>query len=118
MVKSLEELVDELAENVMAQSEAIMRGDAKAGNKHANRYIAALMKLRSAGDAGRDALAVLLKHPRADVRVMAAAFLLRYRTAEAKAVLEAAANGNGLSSIGAMMTLKRWEDGTWNLDPE
>jgi len=118
VVRSLEELVDEFAANVMAQSEAIMRGDAKTGNKHANRYIAALMKLRSAGDAGRDALAVLLKHPRADVRVKVAAFLLRYRTAEAKAVLEAAANGNGLSSLGATMTLKRWEDGTWNLDPE
>ena len=117
-MKNLEDLVDEFAENVMAQSESIHRGDAKTGNKHANRYIAALKKLRSRGDSGRDALAVLLKHPRQDVRVMAAAFLLRYRTAEAKAVLEAAAGGNGLSSLGAIMTLKRWEDGTWNLDPE
>ena len=118
MAKELEKFVEEFAEHVAAQTESIHRGDAKTGNKHANRYIAALMKLRSAGDAGRDALAVLLKHPRADVRVKVAAFLLRYRTAEAKAVLEAAANGNGLSSLGAMMTLKRWEDGTWNLDPE
>ncbi|WP_414640995.1 DUF2019 domain-containing protein [Archangium sp.] len=118
MVKSLKDLVDEFAENVAAQTESVNRGDAKTGNKHANRYIAALKKLRSKGDAGRDALVVLLKHPRQDVRVMAAAFLLRYRTAEAKAVLETAANGNGVSSIGAIMTLKRWEDGTWNLDPE
>jgi hypothetical protein len=118
VVKSLKELVDEFAENVAAQSEAIMRGDAKTGNKHANRYIAALKKLRSKGNAGRDALAVLLSHPRADVRVMAAAFLLRYRTAEAKAVLEAAAGGNGMSSLGAIMSLKHWEEGTWNLDPE
>lgn len=113
----LETLVNEFAENVAAQTESIKRGDAKTGNKHANRYIAALKKLRSAGDAGRDALAVLLEHPRQDVRVGAAAFLLRYRTAEAKAVLEAAANGTGISSIGALMTLKHWEEGTWNLDP-
>ncbi|WNG29907.1 DUF2019 domain-containing protein [Cystobacter fuscus] len=117
MVKDLKKLVDEFAENVVAQTEAIKRGDAKTGNKHANRYTAALKKLRSEGDSGRDALAVLLEHPRPDVRVKAAAFLLRYRTAEAKAVLEAAASGDGVAAIGALMTLKHWEEGTWNLDP-
>jgi hypothetical protein len=35
-------------------------------------------------------------HPRMEVRVMAATYLLRHRTAEAKAVLEEAAKGEGL----------------------
>jgi uncharacterized protein DUF2019 len=118
MVKDLNRFVEEFAENVAAQTEAIKRGDAKAGNKHANRYTSVLKKLRSEGNAGRDALAVLLQHPRPDVRVKAAAFLLRYRTAEAKAVLEAAASGDGVAAIGAVMTLKHWEEGTWALDPE
>jgi hypothetical protein len=118
MVKELNKLVAEFAENVAAQTEAIKRGDAKTGNKHANRYIAVLKKLRSEGNVGRDALATLLQHSRPDVRVKAAAFLLRYRTAEAKAVLEAAASGNGVAAIGAIMTLRHWEEGTWNLDPE
>ena len=118
MVKDLNIFVEKFAENVTAQTEAIKRGDAKAGNKHANLYTAALKKLRAEGNAGRDALAVLLQHPRPDVRVKAAAFLLRYRTAEAKAVLEAAASGSGVAAIGAIMTLKRWEEGTWSLDPE
>jgi hypothetical protein len=48
----------------------------------------------------------------------AAAFLLRHRTAEAKAVLEGAAQGKGLEALGAQQTLKNWEDGTWALDPE
>ena len=117
-MKDLNKLVEEFAENVAAQTEAIKRGDAKTGNKHANRYIAVLKKLRLEGNAGRDALATLLRHSRPDVRVKAAAFLLRYRTAEARAVLEAAATGDGVAAIGAIMTLKRWEDGTWNLDPE
>jgi hypothetical protein len=81
-------------------------------------YTAALQALRAQGDTGRDALAVLLKHPRTDVRAMAAAFLLRYRPAEAKAVLEATANEGGVAAIGAIMTLRRWKDGTWALDPE
>jgi len=114
----LEELVDQFARNVAAQTDAIRKGDAKTGNKHAKQYTAALQKLRTRGDAGRDALSVLLKHPRTDVRAMAAAFLLRYRTAEAKAVLEAAAKEGGVAAIGATMTLKRWAEGTWALDPE
>ncbi|HEX5746840.1 MAG TPA: DUF2019 domain-containing protein [Archangium sp.] len=114
----LEELVEQFAQNVAAQTDAIRRGDARTGNKHAKRYTAALQELRAQGNAGRDALSVLLKHPRTDVRAMAAAFLLRYRTAEAKAVLEVAAKEGGVAAIGAIMTLKRWEEGTWTLDPE
>jgi hypothetical protein len=52
-----------------------------------------------------------------DVRVSAAALLLRYRTAEAKAVLEEAAKGKGLVPFEASQALKRWEEGTWALDP-
>jgi len=114
----LEELVERFAQNVAAQTEAIRQGDPKTGNKHAKQYTAALQELRAEGDAGRDALAVLLKHPRTDVRAMAAAFLLRYRTDECRAVLEAAAKEGGVAAIGAAMTLKRWDSGTWALDPE
>jgi hypothetical protein len=114
----LQELVSEFAENVAAQTDAIWRGDARTGNQHARKYRAAFKKLRAHGDAGRDALAVLFTHPRMDVRVSAAAVLLRYRTAEAKAVLEEAAKGEGLIPFEAQEALKRWEEGTWALDPE
>jgi hypothetical protein len=75
------------------------------------------LELRSRGDAGQDALAVLFRHPSMDVRTAAAAFLLRYRTTEAKAVLEEAARGKGLIPFEASEALKRWEEGTWALDP-
>ena len=113
----MEGLVEQFAENVAAQTDAIWRGDAKTGNKHAKRYGAAFDKLRAHGDAGRDALAILLKHPRMDVRVTAAACLLRHRTAEAKAVLEEAAKGEGMVPFEAQQALQRWEEGTWALDP-
>jgi hypothetical protein len=86
----LKELVEKFAMNVAAQTDAIWRGDAKIGNR-AKRYMAAVDELLAHGDAGRDALASLFAHPRMDVRVKSAAYLLRYRTAEAKAVLEEAA---------------------------
>jgi hypothetical protein len=113
----LEGLVEQFALSVAAQTEAIWRGESTTGNKHAKKYGAAFDKLRAHGDAGRDALAVLFKHPRLDVRVMAAAHLLRHRTAEAKAVLEEVAKGEGLVSFKAVQALKRWEEGTWALDP-
>lgn len=118
MEVNLKALVERFAVNVAEQTDAIWRGDAKTGNKHAKRYLDAVDKLLALGDAGRDALASLLNHPRMDVRVKAAAYLLRYRTVEAKAVLEEAASSEGLIPFIASEVLKSWERGTWALDPE
>ncbi|RYZ43041.1 MAG: DUF2019 domain-containing protein [Myxococcaceae bacterium] len=115
---TIEELVHQFAENVAAQTDAIWRGDATAGNKHARKYISAFDRLRSQGDAGRQALTVLFEHPRMDVRVMVAAYLLRYRTKDAMAVLEEAAKGEGFVPFKASQALKRWEEGNWALDLE
>lgn len=113
----LEKWVEEFARHVEAQTEAIWRGDAKAGNKHADQYFAAFDKLCAHGDAGRDALASLFSHPNMDVRTTAATFLLRHRTAEARAILEEAAKGKGLVAFASAQALKRWEEGSWALDP-
>jgi hypothetical protein len=80
------------------------------------RYVAAFKKLRTHGDAGRDVLATLLTHPRMDVRVKAASYLLSDRSAQAKPVLEEAAKGQGMIPFLASQTLKYWEEGTWRLD--
>lgn len=117
MVAGLEQLVEAFAHHVQAQTQEIFGGDAKTGNKHAKKAFAALQKLFSHGDAGRDALAALFNHPSMDVRTAAASVLLRHRTAQAKAILEEAAQGKGLVAFGASETLKRWEEGTWALDP-
>ncbi|WP_338865569.1 DUF2019 domain-containing protein [Myxococcus stipitatus] len=112
----IELLVAQFAQHIAAQTDCILRGDSKTGNKHADKAFAAFAKLREKGDAGRDALASLLAAPQMDVRVTAAAFLLRHRTEEAKAVLEVAARGEGMAALGAQQTLKNWENGTWALD--
>jgi hypothetical protein len=117
MVAEFDKLIEAFAYHVEAQTREIFNGDARTGNKHAKKAIAAFNKLCAHGDAGRDALAVLFRHPSMDVRTSAAAFLLRHRTAEAKAVLEEAAKGEGFIPWSASETLKRWEEGTWALDP-
>ncbi|CAM3286190.1 DUF2019 domain-containing protein [Corallococcus sp. ZKHCc1 1396] len=115
---SADALVNQFAENVVAQTDAVWRGDTKAANRHARKYINAFDKLRALGDEGRQSLTVLFEHPRMDVRVMAAAYLLRYRTKDAIAVLNDAARGEGFVPFKATQALKRWEEGTWALDPE
>jgi Domain of unknown function (DUF2019) len=113
----LEKLVQEFADNVAAQTDAIRQGDSKTGNKHAKRYIRAFTTLRSLGDQGRDALLPLMNEGRADVRGMAAAFLLRHRRDQAHAVLQELARGDGQAALSASETLKRWDEGSWALDP-
>ena len=119
-MKSLDasELVRQFAEEVAKQTDAIWKGDHRAGNKHAKRYIAIFGKLRVMGDPGREALAVLFRHERPDVRVAAAAYLLRFRTHEALSVLREAAKGSSMVAFEAGEAVKRWEEGTWALDPE
>jgi hypothetical protein len=49
---------------------------------------------------------------------MAASFLLRHCGARARRVLEEAARERGIVAFGAVQALKRWDEGTWALDPE
>lgn len=110
-------LVEQFAEEVAKQTDAIWKGDHRTGNKHAKRYIAVFRKIRAMGDPGRDALAALLRHERPDVRVATAAYLLRHRTVDAMAVLREAAKGTGMVAFEASQAIKRWEEGSWTLDP-
>ncbi|QSQ25338.1 DUF2019 domain-containing protein [Pyxidicoccus parkwayensis] len=114
----LEAFVKQSAENVEGQTDAVFTPGADPEDKHGELCIASFKELRTYGDMGREALATLSTHPRADVRTAAAAFLLRYRTTEAKAILEEVAKGEGFITFGAGQALKRWEEGTWALDPE
>ncbi|RKH51905.1 DUF2019 domain-containing protein [Corallococcus sp. AB050B] len=113
----IEKLVEAFALHAAAQNDAVQQGDSKTGNKHAKKVNETFDKLCAHGDAGRDALAALFVHPRMDVRVKAAAFLLRHRTTEAKVVLQEAAQGQDFVSFAASEALKRWSEGTWALDP-
>jgi hypothetical protein len=115
--KDMSHWVEQFADAVAQQTEALRQNDYQTGNKHAKRCIAAFEKLRVFGDPGRDALASLLVHTRGDVRAMAACFLLRHRTQEAMEVLRTEAAGGGLTAFGASEAIKRWEEGSWNLDP-
>jgi hypothetical protein len=112
-----EKLIQQFAHHVAAQTDAIRQGDPKTGNQHAQQYIRAVKALQNLGDQGRNALVPLMHEGRDDVRAMAAAFLLRHRNDEARRVLEDLACGEGIVAFEAGEALKRWEEGTWQLDP-
>jgi len=108
-------LVKEFAD--CAEAMKSNRLDVPEANAYAERTCAAFDKLTAIGDEGRDALASLFFDRRPTVRVSAAAFLLRYKHAEATAVLKREAKGRGLVAFEAEQALERWKDGTWELDP-
>ncbi len=117
-MKSTEYWMLQFAECCIGQTEAMKEGNAKVGNRYAKRRNQAFNALRARGDVGRDALAPLMHHQRSDVRQMAAVYLLRYRHAEARKVLEELSRGESFTAFGAREALKRWDEGTWQLDPE
>jgi hypothetical protein len=99
----------QFANAVIGQNIAIEKHDAETGNKFAKKYIEASDALINAGNEGIEAFASLLSDDRVAVRAMAASYLLPFRTNEALLVLREAANGEGITALGAFMTLKRWE---------
>jgi hypothetical protein len=110
--RTTEELVRVFAEEVNAQDQCIMQGDHRQGNRHAKKYMVAAQELLARGDEAIDRFCALLDHPLTGVRVTAAAYLLASRTEQAVATLRPiAASGVGLPSLGAQMTLQRYERG-------
>lgn len=106
------------AECVLAMKECLRGNNYKKHNKLAKQLEAIWNELRSTGDVGREALAVLLRDRRPDVRAMAAVHLLKYKTLEARRVLEEVSEGDGLAAFGAAEALQRWDEGSWHLDAD
>lgn len=104
-------------DSVVKQTQAVWSGDPRKKNREARRCWRSFLQIREFGDAGRDALAELFTHERADVRVTAAAFLLRHKTTEALKLLHEEAQESTLVGLEAEQAIARWRDGTWQLDP-
>ena len=106
---SLDDLVRQFALAVIGQRNAISELDSESGNRLATNYYNVAKSLIGRGQEGLTAFAQLLNDPRSEVRTMAAAFLIPYRTEESKAILEEAAREPGITGLGAIMALRRWE---------
>lgn len=96
---------------VARQHECNVSGDPITGNTEAKKYDEAARIMLAGGQREIDRFATLLTHDHDDVRVMAAAYLLKNRTDAAVATLRPIAAGVGLAALGAHMTLARYERG-------
>jgi len=106
---------------VEAFAKSIVKRDrsetAPEGNRHAETCLAAFEQLTQRfGDRGREALARLFTHSWPRVRVVAAAFLLRYKHAEAMQLLEEMSKEPGMIGFGAERSIYNWNNGYWELD--
>lgn len=66
-------------------------------------------------DDGVRALSEMLKDKRAEARVIAAVYLMRYNTDECIRVLKAEVGKKGMLSFQAEQAIKTWERGDWEL---
>src|SRR3954469_23257048 len=106
---TVEGFVAEFVRSVIEQTKALGRRDPNVGNRFAIKYCYAADQLLKRDPDGLNAFSTLLKDSRIDVRTMAAAFLIPFKTSESKAVLELSAQGQGIVALGAKMALERWE---------
>lgn len=113
---NLEEIVEEFADAAIKADEATFT-NGRMARKYSNKEIKCWKKILQFGDQGKEELSRLLNHPDPSARVAAAGYLLKFKTEEALAVLHEAAQHEGLVPFVAQECLKRWEEGTWALDP-
>jgi hypothetical protein len=110
------DLVTAFADSVGKYSYYIFK-DPKSANRHYRKFTKALRRLALLGDHGFVALGSLLNHENTAVRVTAASYLINYSTEDSIRVLtEAKKAKNRAVSMLAIVTLKRWEMGSY-LDP-
>lgn len=110
----IDKLVNVFISGVIQQTESLKNGEN--GNEFAKKYIKAFRELKKIGDAGREALVPFLLHERDDVRGTIAAYLLRYKHSEAMNVLQELSKKPGFDGFAARETIKRWNEGVWELD--
>ena len=117
-METKETLIRIFKDGLQLQSKLRRAGDPIAGNEQATRSHKAFKRLvQNYGDEGRRALMVLFDDTDPEVRLIAAAYLLRFCSEDASNTLnELMQSENGFLSFRASQALKRWEEGTSQLD--
>ena len=116
-----EEMVSDLV-TAFAQAAARHYAFTQAGryrdiNREADKIDAAYRKLKSYGDKGKQALLKLLDDADLAVSSMAAAYCMHFAPQECKRVFQRVAKDPGILGLEAQYALKRFDDGSWQVEP-
>jgi hypothetical protein len=113
--KAISDCVNQFSKAVLEYSTYIF-SDSNLAGRYYNMYIEAMRKLSEFGDDGLSALATLMDNENLVVRITTASYLMHFDTAKALEVLKEAKYAERGIAMLAIVTLKRWETGTY-LDP-
>ena len=108
-IKDISEAIKLFEEAAINHAEATENGDYKTGNKAYQKKIVAISYLKEHNSV--DKLLEYLNHSNIRVRLSAATYLLPKYEKEAIQVLEQIAEGTGILSFNAEMTISEWRKG-------
>lgn len=103
-------LVDQFADAIIKQNQAIHSGTTKEVRYYGNKIGPTARKLLQKGDVAKRRFATLLTHPDREVRATAAFYLIDSLPEEALAVYKELAQGDDLIALGVQMRIKEWEE--------
>lgn len=88
----------------------------KSANKEARKLQKIFLELKSLGQPGREALLGLVSHKDLSVSLMAAVCSLKYNPDKSLKALRRLVKEHGFIGFQAEQAIKRWEEGTWNIE--
>ena len=115
---SAAELVEEYADSIIMQRQAVHAGNARKARYYGNRRAPIAKRLVQMGDQGIRAFAVLLNHPDMEIRATAAVHLISSIPEPALAVFRDLVETNSPLALPAKMRIKEWEEHPEHYDPE
>jgi len=111
MNKSLQSIIEESRQLVVAHAQATLTGDYKAGNLAFDKLLFLVPIIRTHGEKGEEALLQMTKDTDDSVVCWAATNLLKSHENQAIAALEGVAKKTGILAFNAEMVLKQWKKG-------
>lgn len=103
-------LVQEYADSVIKQDQAVRSGNVKEAEFQGKRTAPIAKRLLRMGDAAKRQFASLLYHPYRRVRVVSAVHLFCAMPDEVLVALEEVAKGNDYAAMCAKLRIKEWEE--------
>ncbi len=113
----IDQLIADFVKTAKKSHEATLSGDSRKVNIQAKRIHHVFKKISMIGNSAREALLKQVDNDDDAVASLAATYSLKYNTEKAKAALKRISENNtGILGFGAEQALKRWQEGTWQLE--
>lgn len=114
--KDIDKTVNDFVQAAKKHYAATMTGDHESANRQAKELHKAFQNIVALGSDARDALLAKTNDDDAAVAAMAAVYSLKHNTERSLTALKRIAADPGLIGLEAQQALKRWEEGTWQLE--